>query len=170
MDLFEILSDQLTAMCTDDANAARAAVAEGYMKQCTGLWIVAPINRAVDDKAAKSLLGESFKRQLKMDGGFNSVTFICSKTDDISLEEAQSSLGLDEEMAPSWQQMDDLRRQQKSLKKRLDEMKQSKDVYGEVMNDTDEQIEVWGTYNHSNASKSYWIDLSTKSFRACNPE
>ena len=25
-----------------DANAARAAVAEGYMKQCTGLWIVAP--------------------------------------------------------------------------------------------------------------------------------
>ena len=37
-----------------DANAARAAVAEGYMKQCTGLWIVAPINRAVDDKAAKN--------------------------------------------------------------------------------------------------------------------
>lgn len=55
-----------------DANAARAAVAEGYMKQCSGLWIVAPIIRAVDDKAAKNLLGESFKRQLKMDGGFNS--------------------------------------------------------------------------------------------------
>ena len=55
-----------------DANAARAAVAEGYMKQCTGLWIVAPIIRAVDDKAAKNLLGESFKRQLKMDGGFSS--------------------------------------------------------------------------------------------------
>lgn len=63
------------------------------MKQCTGLWIVAPINRAVDDKAAKSLLGESFKRQLKMDGGFSAVTFICSKTDDISIQEAQDSLG-----------------------------------------------------------------------------
>lgn len=88
-----------------DANAARAAVAAGYMKQCTGLWIVAPINRAVDDKAAKSLLGESFKRQLKMDGSFNSVTFICSKTDDISIEEAQTSLGLDEEMEPSWAEM-----------------------------------------------------------------
>lgn len=86
-----------------DANAARAAVAEGYMKQCTGLWIVAPINRAVDDKAAKSLLGESFKRQLKMDGGFNSVTFICSKTDDVSLEEAQDSLGLSDEMDPDWE-------------------------------------------------------------------
>lgn len=55
-----------------DQNAARAAVAESYMKQCTGLWIVAPITRAVDDKAAKDLLGESFKRQLKMDGGYNS--------------------------------------------------------------------------------------------------
>lgn len=28
-----------------DANAARAAVAQNYMKKCTGLWIVAPINR-----------------------------------------------------------------------------------------------------------------------------
>jgi len=55
-----------------DQNAARAAVAESYMKQCTGLWIVAPITRAVDDKAAKDLLGESFKRQLKMDGGYSS--------------------------------------------------------------------------------------------------
>jgi len=52
----------------------------------TGLWIVAPINRAVDDKAAKSLLGESFKRQLKYDGKFSRITFICSKTDDISSE------------------------------------------------------------------------------------
>lgn len=44
-----------------DSNAARAAVAQGYMKQCTRLWIVAPINRAVDDEAAKTLLGETFK-------------------------------------------------------------------------------------------------------------
>lgn len=53
-----------------DSNAARSAVAQGYMKQCTGLWIVAPINRAVDDKAAKTLLGDTFKRQLKYDGKF----------------------------------------------------------------------------------------------------
>lgn len=51
-----------------DSNAARAAVAANYMKACTGLWIVAPINRAVDDKTAKTLLGDSFKRQLKFDG------------------------------------------------------------------------------------------------------
>ncbi|KAI9870035.1 MAG: hypothetical protein M1823_008870, partial [Watsoniomyces obsoletus] len=32
-----------------DSNQARAAVAQNYMKACTGLWIVAPITRAVDD-------------------------------------------------------------------------------------------------------------------------
>lgn len=126
-----------------DSNAARAAVAEGYMKQCTGLWIVAPINRAVDDKAAKSLLGDSFKRQLKMDGGFSSVTFICSKTDDISLMEAQDSLGLDEEMEASWEAMDRYTKDQRRLNKDLEEMKESKVVYGEVMAEVDEQLETW---------------------------
>lgn len=63
-----------------DSNAARAAVAEGYMKQCIGLWIVSPINRAVDDKAAKNLLGSAFRRQLKFDGTYSAITFICSKT------------------------------------------------------------------------------------------
>ena len=126
-----------------DANAARAAVAEGYMKQCTGLWIVAPINRAVDDKAAKSLLGESFKRQLKMDGGFNSVTFICSKTDDISFEEAQDSLGLDDEMAPYWAEIDELSKKQKAMKTQLKELKETKTIYAEIANDIDEQLDEW---------------------------
>jgi GTPase SAR1 family protein len=69
-----------------DSNAARSAIAEEYIKRCNGLWIVAPITRVVDDKAAKSLLSGSFKRQLKMDGGFNMVTFICSKTDNINVD------------------------------------------------------------------------------------
>ncbi|KAL8998150.1 MAG: hypothetical protein Q9188_006160 [Gyalolechia gomerana] len=132
-----------------DANAARAAVAEGYMKQCTGLWIVAPINRAVDDKAAKSLLGESFKRQLKMDGGFSAVTFICSKTDDISISEAQDSLGLDEKMVPSWEELDRLSAQQKANEKQLKEMQETKDLYEDVANDVDEQIEIWETLQES---------------------
>ena len=126
-----------------DSNQARAAVAQSYIKSCTGLWIVAPITRAVDDKAAKSLLGETFKRQLKMDGGFSAVTFICSKTDDISLMEAQESLGLDEQMLPSWEKVDDLAAEQRRLKQQLDEMKESMAVYEEVANDADEQIEVW---------------------------
>lgn len=126
-----------------DANAARAAVAEGYMKQCTGLWIVAPINRAVDDKAAKSLLGESFKRQLKMDGGFNSVTFICSKTDDISLGEASDSLGIEEEMGSSWEEMDRMVKKQRELEKEVKEMQDNKNVYAEIMSDMDDQVDEW---------------------------
>ena len=126
-----------------DANAARAAVAEGYMKQCTGLWIVAPINRAVDDKAAKSLLGESFKRQLKMDGGFNSVTFICSKTDDISIGEAQESLGLEEDMASSWAEIDELSKKRKAMTTEMEELKDTKAMYGETLNDIDEHLEEW---------------------------
>ena len=126
-----------------DANAARAAVAEGYLKQCTGLWIVAPITRAVDDKAAKSLLGESFKRQLKMDGGFNAVTFICSKTDDISLEEAQDSLGLQERVGESWAEMERLTKKRRSLEKEIKDMQDTKAACGEIMTDMDDQMEVW---------------------------
>ncbi|KAL8858213.1 MAG: hypothetical protein Q9178_005225 [Gyalolechia marmorata] len=132
-----------------DANAARAAVAEGYMKQCTGLWIVAPINRAVDDKAAKSLLGESFKRQLKMDGGFSAVTFICSKTDDISISEAQDSLGLEDKMTPSWDELDRLSAKKKDLKKDIEELKKTKTDYDDVANDVDEQIDVWEVLQES---------------------
>lgn len=142
-----VIANVLTSV--HDANAARAAVAEGYMKQCTGLWIVAPINRAVDDKAAKSLLGESFKRQLKMDGGFSVVTFICSKTDDISISEAQDSLGLDEQMVPSWEELDRLTAVREALEKQLDELRETKDVYEDVANDVDEQIEVWETLQGS---------------------
>ena len=97
----------------------------------------------VDDKAAKSLLGESFKRQLKMDGGFNSVTFICSKTDDISLEEAQDSLGLEDEMSPDWAEVDRLNKKRKTLKKHLEELKALKLSHDEAMNDADEQIDTW---------------------------
>lgn len=126
-----------------DSNVARARVAEGYMKQCTGLWIVAPITRAVDDKAAKSLLGEIFKRQLKMDGGFDSVTFICSKTDDISISEAQESLGLEQEMSGLWVQSDQYDSEARKHKKRLDELKTTKSDYSAIVDDIDEQIEKW---------------------------
>jgi ribosome biogenesis GTPase A len=126
-----------------DSNAARARVAEGYMKQCTGLWIVAPITRAVDDKAAKSLLGETFKRQLKMDGGFDSVTFICSKTDDISILEAQESLGLEQEMGGLWAKSDEYNSEKRKHKKQLDELKETKEEYTAVVDEIDEQIETW---------------------------
>ncbi|KAM3081672.1 hypothetical protein ACMFMG_005123 [Clarireedia jacksonii] len=122
-----------------DSNAARAAVAAGYMKQCTGLWICAPINRAVDDKAAKSLLGESFKRQLKYDGQFSRITFICTKTDDISVHEASDSLGLEQEMTEYYAKIDEM----KGLRAKVSELRESKAVYGEMLDDTDDALDVW---------------------------
>jgi hypothetical protein len=63
-------------------------VASSYIEKCTGLWIVAPITRAVDDRIARNLMTESFGRQLQLDGGYSAVTFVCPKTDDISQKEA----------------------------------------------------------------------------------
>ncbi|KAI0481588.1 hypothetical protein F4859DRAFT_512731 [Xylaria cf. heliscus] len=79
-----------------DSNAARAAVAGKYIEKCNGLWVVSMITRAVDDQAAQELLGASFKQQLRFDGNYSNVTFVCSKTDDINIREAAEGLGLTE--------------------------------------------------------------------------
>ena len=71
------------------------------------------------------------------------VTFICSKTDDISLMEAQESLDLNDQKGPQWDEMDSLTQNQEALEKELDALKESKAVYSEVMDNADEQIEVW---------------------------
>ncbi|KAI4958590.1 hypothetical protein J4E86_004194 [Alternaria arbusti] len=115
----------------------------GYMKQCTGLWIVAPINRAVDDKAAKTLLGDSFKRQLKYDGGFSSVTFICSKTDDISITEAIDSLGLEENVATFEEEQERHDEQIKQIRSKIQELNESREVYKLAMSSASDDIEVW---------------------------
>ncbi|KAI7665429.1 hypothetical protein KC318_g7127, partial [Hortaea werneckii] len=126
-----------------DSNAARAAVAENYMKQCTGLWILAPINRAVDDKAAKTLLGDTFKRQLKYDGTYNAVTFICSKTDDISRTEATDSLGIGEEMEELDEKLEQVSRQKRTLQKHLQEFEAQKKDHADVADQVDEQLETF---------------------------
>lgn len=71
------------------------------------------------------------------------VTFVCSKTDDISLMEAQESLGLDDEMGESWQKINELSKKQKALEKEKEELKETKNILGEAFNDADEQLEVW---------------------------
>ncbi|KAL1795846.1 hypothetical protein ACET3X_006070 [Alternaria dauci] len=126
-----------------DSNAARAAVAQGYMKQCTGLWIVAPINRAVDDRAAKTLLGDSFKRQLKYDGGFSGVTFICSKTDDISIMEATESLELEEKVAEFEKQRNHCNEQIEQFQSKVKDLTESQKIYNIAMSSAGEDIELW---------------------------
>lgn len=126
-----------------DSNAARAAVAQGYMKQCTGLWIVAPINRAVDDKAAKTLLGESFKRQLKYDGSFSSVTFICSKTDDISITEAVETLELNDEVDGLYNQQGHYKQEIEAIKVTLEDLRDAQAVYKATQAEASSDMEIW---------------------------
>lgn len=128
---------------TQDSNAARAAVAEAYMKTCTAIWVVAPINRAVDDKTAKNLLGESFRRQLKYDGTYTSVTFICSKIDNLSVTEAVESLGLRNQTAPLFSKTAQLEKQIAQLKTRVSDLLTQKDSLEQHADDIDLDWEEW---------------------------
>ncbi|KUJ18396.1 uncharacterized protein LY89DRAFT_781452 [Mollisia scopiformis] len=80
-----------------DSNVGRTKVAEGYIKKLRHMWVVADIVRAIDDKVANELMSTSFKRRLLMDGRYheNFVTFIMTKTDQITTHEVIQSLGLD---------------------------------------------------------------------------
>ncbi|KAK6433371.1 hypothetical protein LTR95_010456, partial [Oleoguttula sp. CCFEE 5521] len=113
------------------------------MKQCTGLWIVAPINRAVDDKSAKHLLGNTFKRQLKYDGTYSAVIFICSKTDDISKTEAADALRLGSRMSKLDDKLSDIMRKKRVTKKQADQAKDDKADHDKAAEDLDDQLEKW---------------------------
>lgn len=80
---------------TLDSNAARSAVANKYMAECTAVWIAARIARAADDKAAKDLLGRSSRIQMKFDGAYDNLTFIATQTDGINIRETMDALDTD---------------------------------------------------------------------------
>lgn len=126
-----------------DANAARAAVADQYMQKCTGLWIVAPITRAVDDKTAHKLMGEGFRRQLLMDGGYSSMSFICSKSDDISISEAMLSLHLEEELEPQSTEVEQLEQQVKGMKNRRKELEAARRDIQAAADELDGLLDKW---------------------------
>ncbi len=74
-----------------------------------------------------------------------SVTFICSKTDDISITEAQDSLGLDEQMGALWEKRNVYERDLKRLKNEIGELKDSREDIGKAMDEIEEQLEIWET-------------------------
>jgi hypothetical protein len=49
-----------------DSNGARDAVVKNYLKNADSIWIVSHIGRAINDKTAKTMLEDSFRRQLLM--------------------------------------------------------------------------------------------------------
>lgn len=140
-----------------DSNAARAAVASNYLMKCTGLWIVAPITRAVDDKTAKSLLGDSFKRQLKYDGTYSAVTFICSKTDDISVTEAADSLNLVREVNESYDKIEELKESKAKKQTSLKKLKDAKAACAEKIEEIEIKHDAWeGLLNQAKAGQTVY--------------
>ncbi|KAF7133652.1 hypothetical protein CNMCM5793_004944 [Aspergillus hiratsukae] len=118
-----------------DSNAARVAVADDYLKRCAAHWIVAPINRAVDDKIAQSLVSKHLKSQMIFDCVCDSLTFICTKTDDICVTEVQMCLGL---KSPSFDREEEEKRDLATEVQMLDEEKAR--VQG-LLNETQDRID-----------------------------
>ncbi|KAI8215445.1 Nuclear GTPase SLIP-GC [Colletotrichum sp. SAR 10_66] len=124
-----------------DADAARASIASDYMKSCAGIWIVSPIHRAVDNKAAKDLMSDAFKRQLRVDGSFSNVTFICSKTDQLSVEDAVKNFKnkLDADTKSSWDKSKEHTKRIKFLEKEIRGLRQTGDAA--LTSDDDSDLE-----------------------------
>ena len=78
-----------------DDNNARDKVVKDYLRNADGIWIVASINRAVNDKTAKKMLGEAFRRELLMDGQYGEICFIATQSDVLQRSDIKRSLGLD---------------------------------------------------------------------------
>jgi GTPase SAR1 family protein len=116
-----------------DSNAARAAVAERYIQECTGLWIVAPITRAVDDKAAKTLLGTTFKRQLKYDGSYG----------DISTTEAMDALQLGDIIAAQDVERDSIDRERDAVKDKKRELQAERSTHDDLKEHHDDEVTHW---------------------------
>jgi chromosome segregation ATPase len=91
-------------------------VASKYLEQWSGIWVVAAITRAVDDKAAQTLMSKTFRRQLMFDGMYSNVTMICSRADDISITEVRKAMPEDSETHQLQAQLQDLREQHKKLR------------------------------------------------------
>nr|XP_013800790.1 PREDICTED: uncharacterized protein LOC106486693 [Apteryx mantelli mantelli] len=102
-----------------DSNAARDNAAKEYLKNCNAVWVVANINRAVDDKTAKEMLNINLRRQLLMDGQYGRLAFVCTKTDAFNISEIISDLNLKGEIEPIERELEDLenRRGQMELEK-----------------------------------------------------
>ncbi|KAL5022560.1 hypothetical protein ScPMuIL_001715 [Solemya velum] len=157
-----------------DSNAARDKIAKEYLKKCTAVWVVADINRAVDDKTAKDLLGENFRRQLLMDGQYGNIGFVCTKTDILTPFEIIGSLKIENEAKPFEDDISILeverfdtesciKETKKDIKKLKKEIKQGEEECDEIQNDVVEATQLLdqSSMDSEDLDKSALDDLQT---------
>jgi len=73
-----------------DHDAARASSAANYASKCSAYLLVSKVDRASDDGFAMKIMGDAFRRQLRLDGGIlngDLITFVCTQADNVSFSE-----------------------------------------------------------------------------------
>lgn len=83
------------------------------------------------------------RRQLKYDGTYSAVTFICSKTDDISVTEAAESLGIDEEISESWSRIEEIAGDIRKYKSDIADLRDEKDVCDDLIDKIEQAWDNW---------------------------
>lgn len=114
------------------------------MERCSAVWIVAPITRAVDDKTAQSLMGQTFKLQLKFDCKYDYVTFICSKTDDILITEAIKSFAQDDDIIKARLKVNQARKDCVESGKKFQDIEEERTRTTDLRDELQDQIDHWG--------------------------
>ncbi|KAK7717579.1 hypothetical protein SLS64_003073 [Diaporthe eres] len=126
-----------------DANAARSAVASKYMAQASSVWVAAPIKRAVDDEAAKKLLGMGSRLQMKLDGMYSSMSFICTITDNFDVEECVEAFDGDGQIKDTLTKAEQLSETVQEMQQSLELLKQQLDDEETVLEGLESEIDVW---------------------------
>lgn len=128
-----------------DANAARSAVARKYMVQASSLWVVASIKRAIDDEAARKLLGMSSRLQMKLDGMYSDTSFICTNTDLYEKEEALEAFDEDGQIKDTFERAEQLKTTVQELEQSAEQLKKQVDEADAASDDLEQEIETWTT-------------------------
>lgn len=128
---------------TADSNAARSAIANKYMAECTSVWVVARITRAVDDKEAKNLLGRSSRIQMKMDGAYSHLTFVATQTDGIDIQETIDSLDGDGQIQGTYVREQQLATKIEDEKRGLQQLDKQLDDLNEECENLNCQLKDW---------------------------
>ncbi|KUI65367.1 Nuclear GTPase SLIP-GC [Cytospora mali] len=126
-----------------DANVARSAIANKYMSECSAVWVTAPIKRAVDDKSAKDLLGRGSRLQLKLDGIYSNVTFICTMTDDIQLSESIEAFDQDGQIQAILAREDELSKVVREKEDIVNKVKQRLDDTNSEYEAISNEVDIW---------------------------
>lgn len=127
------------------------------MAECTAVWVASRISRAVDDKAAKDLLGRSSRIQMKMDGHFSHLSFIATQTDGINFQETMDALDEDGQIQATFAREDELAATIVSQNKEVQRMDKYIADVDEEFNALDAESETWQSLakKHKQGKKVY---------------